>query len=71
MATERLKLYAEWSEVRERLKENNIELTDEDLQYEPGKENELLDRLQEKMKRTKAEIRILLESISYNKPQAS
>ena len=49
----KLNLQARWSEVKEQLKENNIELTDEDLEYEPGKENELLERLQEKMKRSK------------------
>jgi len=71
MAHDELRLQASWPEVRERLKENNIELTDEDLDYQPGKENELLERLQEKMKRTKAEIRILLESLSYNNSRAS
>jgi len=71
MNTDKLKLQAEWSEVKERLKENNIELTDDDLQYEPGKDNELLERLQEKNEQDQSRNQDLLESISYNKPQAS
>ena len=66
-----LKLQAPWSEVKERLKENNINLTDEDLEYRPGKENELLERLQLKMNRSKKEIQLLIESISYNTSRAS
>ena len=52
MQTERLKLAGSWEEVREKLKETNIDLTDEDLAYEPGKEDELLERLQQKNKQT-------------------
>jgi hypothetical protein len=66
-----LKLYAPWAEVKERLKENNIELTDEDLEYQPGKENELLERLQLKMHKNKEDIQLLIESISFNKSRAS
>jgi hypothetical protein len=69
--TDELKLQAPWSEVKERLKENNINLTDEDLDYGPGKENELLERLQLKMNRSKKEIQLLIESISYNTSRAS
>jgi len=65
------KLQAPWSQVKDLLKENNIELTDEDLNYEPGKENELLERLQQKMKKSKENIKMLIESISYNKSRAS
>ena len=37
-----LKLETPWEEVKERLKANDINLTDEDLDYDPGQEEELL-----------------------------
>jgi uncharacterized protein YjbJ (UPF0337 family) len=70
MSTERFKLHASWDEVKEKLKENDVRLTDEDLEYEPGKEDELMERLQEKLHKPKQEIRMLIESISSNKPMA-
>ena len=70
MQTERFKLATSWEEVKENLKENNIELSDEDLDYQPGKEDELLARLQKKIKMSKEQIRDLIESISENKGKA-
>jgi len=64
-------LEAPWEEVKEKMKENNINLTDEDLVYEPGKEEELLTRLAAKMNRTPQQVKDLVESISYNKGLAS
>ena len=70
MQTERLKLAGSWEEVREKLKETNINLTDEDLDYEPGKEDELLERLQQKINKPKKEIRELIESVAVNSGKA-
>jgi hypothetical protein len=53
MDTYALKLQASWEEVKERMKENNITLTDEDLAYEPGQKKALLKRLEQKMKRSR------------------
>ena len=66
-----LKLEAPWDEVKEKMKENSIELTDEDLVYERGKEEELLNRLAKKMNRTPQQVKILIESLSFNKGRAS
>jgi hypothetical protein len=63
----RFNLHAPWSEVRELMKESNVELTDEDLDYEPGKEEELLGRLESKLGKNKMQIKALIESISSNK----
>jgi hypothetical protein len=71
MNTYDLKLEAPWQEVKERLKEVNIELTDEDLVYTPGKENELLERLAKKMHRDVPAIKAWVESVSFNKGKAS
>jgi uncharacterized protein YjbJ (UPF0337 family) len=70
MPTERLRLATPWDEVREKLKETNINLTDEDLAYQPGKEDELLERLQQKINKPKDEIRKLIESVSANSGKA-
>lgn len=61
-----MKLAAPWEEVKEKLKETNINLTDEDLTYHPGKEDELLSRLQQKINKPKDEIRELIESVAVN-----
>jgi hypothetical protein len=71
MKTYALKLQAPWEEVKERMKENNISLTDEDLVYEPGQEEALLARLEKKMKRSRQQIKDLIESISANESRAS
>ena len=71
METYTLKLQAPWEEVKERMKENNITLTDEDLAYEPGQEESLLARLEKKLKRSKQQIKDLIESISANESRAS
>jgi hypothetical protein len=62
----RFKLQAPWEEVAEKIKETNIHITDEDLEYVPGKENELLDRLEKKMSLDRENIIDLIESISGN-----
>jgi hypothetical protein len=71
MSTYKLQLERSWEEVKEDLKENNIYLTDEDLYYQPGQEEELLERLEKKMNKSKADIKALIESISSNKGKAS
>ena len=71
MGNTKLKLNAPWPEVREKIKENVIELTDEDLNYKPGKEQHLLEHLARKLGRTPDQVRSWIESISANKGQAS
>jgi hypothetical protein len=66
-----LKLNAPWQEVKEKLKEVNAGLTDEDLQYEPGKEMELIERLSGILKREPEHIKALIESISATRTIAS
>jgi hypothetical protein len=71
MQTHELKLQKPWDRIKETLKEINIELTDEDLIYQPGEEEQLLERLEKKMNKPKTEIKALIESISFNKGKAS
>ena len=67
MSNTQLHLDAPWDEVKELMKEANHELTDEDLEYEPGREEELLDRLSNKLNKSKQQVKALIESISFNR----
>ena len=65
-----LKLQAPWETVKERMKENDINLTDKDLEYIPGKEEELIQRLEKIMNRSHDQIVAYIESISSNEDLA-
>ena len=62
-----LKLEAPWNEVKDQLQEINLDLTDDDLRYEKGKEKELLERLSRKMNKSTMEVKTWIESVSHNK----
>ena len=65
-----LRLKIPWEVVKERMKENDINLTDEDLEYIPGKEEELLQRLGEITNRSHDQMVAYIESISSNEDLA-
>lgn len=67
----KLKLHKSWDEVKELLKEINSDITDEDLRYEEGKEEQLLQRLSQKIGKTNEDVKALIESVSYNEGKAS
>jgi len=46
-----------WNELKGKLKKAYANLTDDDLKYEEGKEDELLGRLQKKTGKTKDDLR--------------
>ncbi|MFA7325983.1 MAG: CsbD family protein [Candidatus Kapaibacterium sp.] len=46
-----------WNEVKGKLKQDFSELTDNDLTYAEGKEDELIGKLQQKLGKTKDEIK--------------
>jgi hypothetical protein len=61
-----LRLQGPWDAVKEKMKENDINLTDADLEYEPGKEEGLLQRLEKLMNKPREQIIAYIESISSN-----
>lgn len=71
MEKTKLTLHTSWEEVKEKIKERNIGITDEDLDFEPGEEDALLERLAVKMERSKEDVKRFIESISYNQDMAS
>lgn len=65
-----LKLDKPWDEVKEKLKEVNLDLTDEDLAYSPGEDDALIERVSKKMNRTPEETKGWIESVAFNKGKA-
>ena len=65
-----LRLEVPWETVKERMKENDVNLTDEDLEYSPGKEEELIQRLEKVMNRSRDQVIGYIESISSNEDLA-
>ena len=57
----RLKLKGTWNEAKGKLKQSFANLTDDDLLYEEGKEDELLGRLQKRTGKSQEELRKILE----------
>lgn len=57
-----LRIKGRWNEVRGKLKQEYGDLTDEDLTYTEGKEEELLGRLQRKTGKSKDELRSQINS---------
>lgn len=53
----KLSMKGSWNETKGKLKQKYGQLTDDDLAFENGKEDELLGRLQKKTGQTKDEIR--------------
>lgn len=49
-----------WNEVKGKLKQRFADLTDDDLLYQEGKEDELYGRLQQRLGKTRAEIEEIL-----------
>jgi uncharacterized protein YjbJ (UPF0337 family) len=52
-----------WNEVKGKLKQKYADLTDNDLLFEEGKEDELLGRLQRKTGETKEALRDFIERV--------
>jgi uncharacterized protein YjbJ (UPF0337 family) len=59
----KLNIKGNWNEAAGKLKQSYANLTDNDLLYVEGKEEELLGRLQQKLGKTKEEIHKMLAKI--------
>ncbi|MFM9983668.1 MAG: CsbD family protein [Flavobacteriales bacterium] len=56
-------LKGNWNELKGKLKMKYADLTDDDLLFAEGKEDELLGRLQQKLGKSKEEVRDLIDSL--------
>jgi uncharacterized protein YjbJ (UPF0337 family) len=58
-----LKLKGNWNELKGKAKQQYANLTDNDLLYEEGKEDELLGRIQQKTGKTKEEVKSWIDKL--------
>jgi uncharacterized protein YjbJ (UPF0337 family) len=60
---DKLELKGKWNEMKGKVKKSYADLTDDDLTYEEGKDDELLGRLQQKTGKTRDEVITWLRSL--------
>lgn len=53
---DKLEIKGNWNEMKGKAKQQYADLTDDDLLYEEGKEDELVGRLQDKLGKTRDEV---------------
>ena len=56
-----LEMKGNWNEIKGKLKQKYAELTDDDLTFVEGKDDEMLGRIQQRLGRSKEEIRREIE----------
>jgi uncharacterized protein YjbJ (UPF0337 family) len=59
----KLQIKGSWNEIKGKLKQQFGNLSDDDLTFAEGKEDELLGRLQKKLGKSKEELRVMLEKL--------
>lgn len=59
----KLGIKGNWNEIKGKLKQKYANLTDDDLLFAEGKEEELFGRLQQRLGKTKDELKREIESI--------
>ncbi len=60
------KIKGNWNLLKGKLKEEYGELTDNDLVYEEGKEDQLLGQIQRKTGKAKSEIKDWIDKVNLN-----
>jgi uncharacterized protein YjbJ (UPF0337 family) len=63
MESWKLKLNGTWNEIKGKIKQEYGDLTDDDLTYTEGQDDELLGKLQQKTGRAKEDIKSWIESL--------
>ena len=61
--TTKLQVKGGWNEVKGKLKQKYGQLTDDDLSFADGKEDELLGRLQQRLGKSKEDLRAEIEKL--------
>jgi uncharacterized protein YjbJ (UPF0337 family) len=59
--TDRVK--GNWNELKGKIKQEYAELTEDDLAFEEGKEDEMLGRIQQKIGKSKQEVKDWIDSL--------
>jgi uncharacterized protein YjbJ (UPF0337 family) len=56
-------LKGNWNELKGKLKKKYADLTDDDLLYDEGKEDEMIGRLQKKLGKSRDEVRRIIAEL--------
>ena len=56
-------LKGKWNELKGKLKQQYADLTDDDLLYEEGKEDELYGKIQQRVGKTKEEVKKMIDDL--------
>jgi uncharacterized protein YjbJ (UPF0337 family) len=57
----KLQIKGNWNEIKGKLKQKFADLTDDDLTFAEGKEDEMLGRLQQRLGKSEEEVRRAIE----------
>lgn len=60
---DKLEIKGNWNELKGKMKQAEGSLTDDDLRYEEGKDDEFVGRLQQKLGKTKDEVVAWIRSL--------
>jgi uncharacterized protein YjbJ (UPF0337 family) len=61
--TTKLQIKGSWNEIKGKLKQKYGQLTDNDVSFAEGKEDELLGRLQKKLGKSREDLRTEIEKL--------
>lgn len=59
------KITGNWGRQSTQLKEQYSQLTDSDLKFEPGKENELLGRIENRLNKSRDEVIDIINNVKF------
>jgi uncharacterized protein YjbJ (UPF0337 family) len=59
----KLQIKGSWNELKGKIKQQYGNLTDDDLMFSEGKEDELLGRLEKKLGKSKDQVRQMIEKL--------
>jgi len=63
LSMNKLQMKGSWNEIKGKLKQSYGSLTDDDLVFAEGKDDELVGRLQKKLGKSKEEVRQMIEGL--------
>ena len=62
---DKLEVKGKWNEIKGKLKQAYGDLTDDDLRREEGKDDELVGRIQQRLGKTRDDVRTMLRDAGF------
>jgi uncharacterized protein YjbJ (UPF0337 family) len=62
---DKLEVKGRWNEIKGKLKQAYADLTDDDLRHEEGKDDELVGRIQQRLGKSRDEVRKMLKDSGF------